>query len=173
MIKKKEESTCQWNRQTFSPWPRQFPRATEQLRLCVTTPEPAFSNYQSHEPRAHAPQQEQSLQWEARAPPLESSAPSPQLEKALVQQQRLSAATIKKEIRKKTRPILLYVHLKNPVVDTEVGASLYSFNSRILGEILGEANKNHITGYIKTLEQLPRHCLFLETTFLRELTSEL
>ena len=169
MIKKKEESTCQWNRQTFSPWPRQFPRATEQLRLCVTTPEPAFSNYRSHEPRAHAPQQEQSLQWEARAPPLESSAPSPQLEKALVQQQRLSAATIKKEIRKRTRPILLYVHLKNPVVDTEVGASLYSFNSRILGE----ANKNHITGYIKTLEQLPRHYSFLETTFLRDLTSEL
>ena len=86
-----------------------------------------------------------------------------------MQQQRLSAATIKKEIRKKTRPILLYVHLKNPVVDTEVGASLYSLNNRILGE----ANKNHITGYIKTLEQLPRHYLFLETTFPRELTLEL
>ena len=77
--------------------------------------------------------------------------------------------TIKKYIRKKTRLILRYVHLKNPVVDTEVGASLYSFNSRILGE----ANKNHITGYIKTLEQLPRHYSFLETTFLRDLTSEL
>ena len=86
-----------------------------------------------------------------------------------MQQQRLSAATIKKEIRKRTRPILLYVHLKNPVVDTEVGASLYSLNTHILGE----ANKNHITGYIKTLEQLPRHYSFLETTFLRELTLEL
>ena len=151
----------------FSPWSRQFPRATEQLRLCVTTPEPAFSNYWSHEPRAHALQQEQSLQWEACAPPLESSASS-QLEKALVQQQRLSAAN-NKEINNKTRPILLYVDLKNPVVDTEVGASLYSLNNRILGE----ANKNHITGYIKTLEQLPRHYSFLETTFLRELTLEL
>ena len=77
--------------------------------------------------------------------------------------------TIKKETRKKTGPILLCVHLNNPMVDTEVGASLYSLNNHILGE----ANKNYITGYIKTLEQLPRHCSFLETTLLRELTSEL
>jgi len=40
--------------------------------------------------------------------------------------------------------------LKNPVVDTEVGASLYSLNNHILGI----ANKNYITGYIKILEQL-------------------
>lgn len=78
-----------------------------------------------------------------------------------MQRQRLSAPTIKKEIRKKTRPILLYVHLKNPVVDTKVGASLYSLNNHILGE----ANKNYITGYVKTLDQLPRHCSFLESYF--------
>ena len=44
------------------------------------------------EPRAHGPQQEKSLRWEAHAPPLETGPPSPQLEKALVQQQRRSAA---------------------------------------------------------------------------------
>ena len=39
--------------------------------------------------------------------------------------------------------------------------SLYPLNNHILGE----ANKNYITGYVKTLDQLPRHCSFLESYF--------
>ena len=39
--------------------------------------------------------------------------------------------------------------------------SLDSLNDHILGE----ANNNYITGYIKILDQLPRQCSFLESYF--------
>ena len=62
-----------------------MPHATGQLSLRATTTEAWAS-------RAHAPQQEKSLQGEACVLQLESSSGSLQLEKTWVQQQRPSAA---------------------------------------------------------------------------------
>ena len=56
-----KESTCQCRGHGFEPWSGKIPHATEQLSLCATTTEACA-------PRSCAPQQEKSLQWEARAP---------------------------------------------------------------------------------------------------------
>ena len=66
----------------FSPWPGKIPRATEQLCPCATTieaagPEPGLCNKRSH-----------GIQLTAK----KSSPCSLQMERALVHQQRLSAA---------------------------------------------------------------------------------
>ena len=57
---------------------------------CLRATKPKNCNYRSS--RAHVPQQEKLLQWEARAPQLERRPCSLQLEKALLQQQRPRAA---------------------------------------------------------------------------------
>ena len=76
---------------------RSLPAPEESTRGGATEPsglKPAHSG--AHEPQwvspCATPLQEKPPQWEARAPKLESSRHSLQLEKALVQQQRLRAA---------------------------------------------------------------------------------
>ena len=60
----------------FDPWSEKIPHASEQLSPCTTTTEAPM-------PRAHAPHQEKSPQWEAHALQQESSSCLPQLEKSL------------------------------------------------------------------------------------------
>ena len=68
---------------------------------CATTAESVCCSYWACVPRACAQQQKKPPQWEARTLQLETSPNSPQLEKALVQQTRPSAAINKKKEGKK------------------------------------------------------------------------
>ena len=70
-----EESTCQWSRHKFDPWPGKIPSSSGQLSLWNTITEPMLL-------RAHAPQQGKPPPREAPALHLESSPCSPHLEKA-------------------------------------------------------------------------------------------
>ena len=89
-IKQKRPANATGRRSVPSPGRLHVPQGNEDCVSQLLNP-PAPTT-EALEPRAHAPQQEESLRWEARAPPLETSPPPPQLEKALVQQQRRSAA---------------------------------------------------------------------------------
>ena len=64
---------------------------------CLGVNKPVCHNYWDCMPRAHALQQNKSLQWKAHALQVESGLCSPQLEEAWKQQQRSSAAKIKKK----------------------------------------------------------------------------
>ena len=71
-------------------WSRKTPQAVEQWSLCATATEPTRAvTTEAHGPRARAPQQETSLQWEAHAPQ-QRAIPARQLEKALAKQGRPS-----------------------------------------------------------------------------------
>ena len=60
----------------FDPWSRKIPCAERQLSLGATTTEPMHS-------RAHAPQQEKPLQWEAHTPKLEKAHAQQQIQHSL------------------------------------------------------------------------------------------
>ena len=77
----------------FDSWSRKITHATGQLSSCTTTPGAA--------PEAYALKQEKSTQREACALQLESSPCSLQLQKACIQQWRLSAA---KKKQNRTKP---------------------------------------------------------------------
>ena len=90
------ESSRQCRRHGFDPWSGKIPPGLKQLSPCPTSigpgaQEPGSHNYGARElqlpklecPRAHALQQENPLQWQVRAPRLENSSRSPQLEKSL------------------------------------------------------------------------------------------
>ena len=82
-----KESAGQCRRHGFNSWSGKIPHAAEQLSLCATNIEPVrwspgAAATEAVQPRAHALQREEPLQWEAREPQLENSLLSPPLEKS-------------------------------------------------------------------------------------------
>ena len=73
-------------------WELRFPHATGQLSLWATTTESVVLQLRKPRRLEFVLYMEKSLQWETHALQLESSPPSPQVEKARMQQQTRSTA---------------------------------------------------------------------------------
>ena len=84
-------NTWQCRAPRLDPWSR---RTT-----CHSEAKPTGHSNWVHVPRAHVPQREKPLKWEAHARQLQNKPHSPQLEKAHMQQQR--PITVKKKIKRK------------------------------------------------------------------------
>ena len=99
--------------------------------------EPASHNYWARVPRARALQQEKPLQWEAHAPKWRV-APSPQLEKAQVQQQRPNAAKKKKKCGYN---LLFHFKFTREEAEVQKAISLIKRNLQLTNEVLEPLNE--------------------------------
>ena len=147
-----KESVCQCRRHGFDPWYGKIPHAVKQLSPWATTMSLCsrareLQLLKPKNPRAHAPQREKPLQWEAQALHLQSSLPTPQLEKKVCPATKTQHGQRQVKLKNKT---------KAGTSLTIQGLRLHGSNVEGVGSIPGHRTKITHTAWCGQNKKIPQ-----------------